>query len=837
MRHKVVGFLQVYNEIRKGNLHRFVNHIFQHVDEVVVYDNGSTDGTYELLYSRTPHIIRGCKNEFYNEIHKKQKLLELALSLNPDFILWLDCDEVLAKGLDVQYICTKMIDMKVDGVGLPEINLWLSKRWKRVDNLYADGIFVRLWRIDKNKSIYFPLENGLHKRQYPAGIEHVVNIMDCPVIHYGFSDYNNLAHKFFTYRRYGQRGYPLLRILSEDEKDNSLKVEKVDESIFPVDLLTDYEKPIVHSFKTQMNEIYKYKEIVDKPNVSFICLIYKSVKWAEFLYTQFLKYTDITNHEFFFVANDPGLDVLQYLENRHIPHYVYRSPKPEEFYINNVYRAYNYGAEMAKGDYILFLNSDMAFSEGWFDRLFVKLTPSNCVTSRLVERGKWKSGQWGVERSFGNTPEDYDEQSFIEYSKDLKIDDLVLDGGLFMPLLIRRDDFTQIGGYPEGNIIPNSDIFTPTISLKGQPCVSGDVVLMKKLESRGIKHQTVFDSIVYHFQQGETDDKSQDIINSCSPIVICNDYVKGRNGEKVLWEFLLEDIENTTKVDLDTLNYPRSSDWESKIGEYIKSNLSPSYIFQNASFMRLVDENTPSVVYLQDNFINLGYNTEEQFNNLNKSKFIIGNSISIASSYPEYDVDVIPIGVDHQLFSPSNKITSRIKHNLPINRKIGIFVGEFNTIKGFEKLKNVIVLNPRIYWILVSKNADDKVADNYNIKIYNKISQNLLVDLLSASDFYINTSPEESLCLAAVEAAMCNIPLIMYEVGFLVGLDVKYKNKLWIDLKSIREEEIQDITFSGFCPRDIILELGYSKEEVMKRWKSKFRDIQLKLDWSKKYKF
>lgn len=851
---KVVGFLQVYNEIRKGNLHRFLSHIFNHVDQLVVYDNGSTDGTYEELLKRTPYIIRDSSNNFCRELIKKQKLLDLALSLNPEFILWLDCDEVLAKGVDIQVLCSKAIELDVDGIGLPEINLWLSEGWHRVDNLYDKGMYVRLWRIKAGIDIYFPEEEGLHKVQYPKGIDKVVNVLDCPVLHYGFADYNNLAHKYFIYRHYGQRGYNLLRILMEDGDPTqlcklttenppvfeTLRTLPVELSMFPDDLVpVDMSKPGIHTFEEQMVKIYKYKDLVYKPNVSFICLIYKSVKWLKFVYSQFLKYTDISSGEFFFVANDPTPEVENYLQVNHIPHYIYRNTpeQREEFYINNVYRAYNYGASKANGDYIVFLNSDMAFSPDWFNKLFVKLKPDNCVTSRLVESGRWKSGTWGIEKNFGVDSNSYLEQDFLNFAMEVESPNTVIDGGLFMPLLIRKSDFVGVGGYPEGNVVPNTDIYNPTIAKKGEVCISGDVILMDKLSKFGVKHQTVFDSIVYHFQQGEMSDcQERDGISrqNCN-ILVCNDYITGRNQEKVLWGQLVESQKGLTGIDLDLLGVEYKTGWENKMREYIYQNYTSwSFIFQNASFMEFLDNKKvgKTLTYLQDNFVKLGYDTTIQTETLNKSDHIIANSVSIASWYPEYDIDIIPIGVDEKLFRPQNKVLLRFKHNLPLTNRIGIFVGSFNKIKGIDMLQQVIERNPQIYWILVSKDTD-KPEFKYRGQVYNRIGQDLLSELYAASDFYLNTSHEESQCLAAIEAGLCDIPLIMRNVGFLVDFPEVYKEKIWIDLDYV--DSINNISLEKYSPRPVLLAVGYDLSTNLKLWYRKFCDIQLKIDSSKYY--
>ena len=116
------------------------------------------------------------------------------------------------------------------------------------------------------------------------------------------------------------------------------------------------------------------------------------------MYEQVLKYTEMDDKEFFFVANDATEEVLAYLRQNNIPHYEFHnSPEQQaEWYVNRVYRAYNYAAAKARGDFLVFINSDMAFSPGWFDNLWKAYSGSNCVASRLVESGKLPSGQYGI---------------------------------------------------------------------------------------------------------------------------------------------------------------------------------------------------------------------------------------------------------------------------------------------------------------------------------------------------------------------------------------------------------------------------------------------------------
>jgi glycosyltransferase involved in cell wall biosynthesis/predicted O-methyltransferase YrrM len=504
-KYKIVCICQVYNEMIKANLERFFRYTKPLVDAIVVYDDGSTDGSYEFMLSQTPYVIRGIQNDFANEISHKQVLLQEALKLEPDFILWLDADEVLtASAVDhLQGICALCIDRQIDGVVFHEVNLWRSHSWRRLDSLYDVGWFVRLWRVTPGMSYNKP-QPGLHQRPYPPSIKRLHWVDTIKVLHYGFSSKQRLAHKYLVYESHGQRGYDMLdRLISEEQ----LVLEKVPQEYFPEGLWEDDEKPEPLNWSQSLAYVEEFREEVFRPHFSIICLIYKSVAWLKFVYEQVLKYTEMTRKEFFFVANDATDEVIEYLREHDIPHYEFNNSAEQraEWYVNNVYRAYNYAAAKAKGDFLIFINSDMAFSPGWFDNLWRAYNGSNCVCSRLVESGKLPSGQYGIEKDLGRNYSSYRENEFQQYAAAIA-QSKVENGGLFMPLLIRKKHFEMAGGYPEGQVVVGSNIYDPIIAKWGEACISGDTVLMQKLHAHGIIHQTVFDSVVYHFQWGEKDD-------------------------------------------------------------------------------------------------------------------------------------------------------------------------------------------------------------------------------------------------------------------------------------------------------------------------------------------
>lgn len=218
---RLIGFLQIHNESKKGNLERVLNHLSKFCDDIVIYDDGSTDNSYEVASKFTKNIIRSPVNDFKNEILHKQKLLELGLSLNPDWIVWLDADEVFDRDGElyaIRGLCRYGESKKIDGFSFLEFNLWNGLSEYRVDELWHKLWTVRLWR--NNGDLTFGKERGLHIQVSPDGI-HKICRTDVKVIHYGFSSKEKIDEKYKMYKEHSQTGRLLERI--RDENDISLK--------------------------------------------------------------------------------------------------------------------------------------------------------------------------------------------------------------------------------------------------------------------------------------------------------------------------------------------------------------------------------------------------------------------------------------------------------------------------------------------------------------------------------------------------------------------------------------------------------------------------------------
>ena len=196
---KIYAFIQMYNEETTGHLKRCLENCKDWADNIIIYDDKSTDNSVELAKQYTNNIILGEKNEWTKETFHKQTMLEYIHNMDdkPDWILWLDCDEIVDRNCitNIHKFCEKHKDSNIDAFSFQQINLWRGERYYRTDGaLYGEnfngaGWFVRLWKY--NLSLNMIKKIGADQRLYPINI---INIQPCEfkIIHYGFSNYKLL---------------------------------------------------------------------------------------------------------------------------------------------------------------------------------------------------------------------------------------------------------------------------------------------------------------------------------------------------------------------------------------------------------------------------------------------------------------------------------------------------------------------------------------------------------------------------------------------------------------------------------------------------------------------
>jgi SAM-dependent methyltransferase len=190
----LVAQVCMFNEVKKGNLDRCLDNLSRYCDHIVAYDDASTDNSVEIAGRYRAHVIQGQVNNQMQELAHKQMILEKSLELGATHLFWLDCDEVLdRKGTlsGLRRLCENWPE-DIDAFSFPEINLWRSQTWQRIDSLFTVARFVRLWKVQSG--ISFKVQDGVHKQLYPHTIR---EIREAPfsVIHYGFCNYKEMLVK------------------------------------------------------------------------------------------------------------------------------------------------------------------------------------------------------------------------------------------------------------------------------------------------------------------------------------------------------------------------------------------------------------------------------------------------------------------------------------------------------------------------------------------------------------------------------------------------------------------------------------------------------------------
>lgn len=851
----IIGFLQIRNEVSTGHLNRFIQYNLELFDKLYVYDDASTDGTAELISKHATVLVRGDESKFSSELTNKAELLEKVISScnEGDAILWLDADEVVyASKQELKELIQESFSLGYDSVALEHRNLWRSDSWYRVDHNFNDLRPARVWKVSKGLS--FPKRFGLHVTTEPLGLKATRQVDRYPVVHFGFASDDLILRKHETYRQHWLKGYALNRLISEA----GLSLKPLNER--EVNLGSRFSK--LHGWGLEdsppqrlsslqwsiraraLEEEFEQKK--QRAEVTLVSLIYKDLDWLEFQYSQLLNLqTDLPmgKVDILFIANDATPEVLSFLQENGIPHKSVKTRvDDDEWFINSVYRAYNSAVEFSKTDYVYLVNSDMAYTKGTLARLFERRNPNLMLASRLVELGVLESGLHGIERSFGSKPKTFRQKEFNNYASTISTPK-IHDGGLYMPLLVHRKTFLKLGGFPEGNLTPESleeyvSGGRPVIAVQGATSIPGDRAFILRAEQSSVLHKTAFDSIAYHFQAGERRSNSRKR-QKPSGYAVINDTLTGINQERVLWQILLERLETSgVKVLPVSGKFPVGKIgglisplrlWLNSVEAFRKRG-QPRVTFSNASYALSAPGPSRKVVFRQDNPAD-PLNKLIQKINLARADSILANDPAFVDQENRRNIRWIPVPLAEQWWRLQEFTASQSK-----NKRV-IFVGSFSETKGWPKLSALVSTRKDIEWTLVSKYANDDHGlgspNGKNWDVFRQIPQDKLKVMVANSDLLIVASPYETQCLAALEALSQDTPVLTTPTGFLGGYALG-KHEFGIVSDDLdRDLDLALRSLEEFQPRRFLEKLSLVGDQSWEAWdkilrtelESSFRDL------------
>jgi len=130
---KLICLLRVKNA--KLTIKECLSKLSQLCDEIVIVDNGSTDGTLSFC-KKFPKVVVIEKTVGFDEGRDKILAHELAKRRKPDWLLWLDADEIFERIATRQILEKYMSQPKLNLVKFRMFNFWLSRRYYRVDGIW-----------------------------------------------------------------------------------------------------------------------------------------------------------------------------------------------------------------------------------------------------------------------------------------------------------------------------------------------------------------------------------------------------------------------------------------------------------------------------------------------------------------------------------------------------------------------------------------------------------------------------------------------------------------------------------------------------------------------------
>ncbi len=219
--------------------------------------------------------------------------------------------------------------------------------------------------------------------------------------------------------------------------------------------------------------------------VTLVTLVYRSLKWLDFVMEGVAQAKTDTRYRWLVVANDATKEV------RADPRITidWDNEDPNEFYINRVYRAWNEGFLWAPTQLVVNLSNDMYVSDYWLDEMveLKRKEPRTIPCGLLVESGRIPSAMPEYVKNFGFHPEEFQTEAFLAHAITIRERGAEEPGRLFGPTLFDRQEWLDFGMYPEGN--PNG--------------IPGDKHLYDRYIAGGYRWVSCKGTVVAHLQTGE----------------------------------------------------------------------------------------------------------------------------------------------------------------------------------------------------------------------------------------------------------------------------------------------------------------------------------------------
>ena len=220
---KLVAILRVKDEILC--VRDCFSKLSELVDEIVILDNGSTDGTIEA-FDKFDKIVKIIHTEGYHEGRDKCLLLEEAKKRNPDWILWIDGDEIFEKNF-TRSVIDEYMESKYNKILFKLCHFWLSKEYFRINGplfAYTVGPQRSMWR--NAPDTHFS-SRKMHNGDI-RGINGPFYVSPYRLKHYGCVNKEKMKEKYDRYKAVDDTGERNYEHMNPDARAIRLKFREFD---------------------------------------------------------------------------------------------------------------------------------------------------------------------------------------------------------------------------------------------------------------------------------------------------------------------------------------------------------------------------------------------------------------------------------------------------------------------------------------------------------------------------------------------------------------------------------------------------------------------------------
>jgi glycosyltransferase involved in cell wall biosynthesis len=137
--------------------------------------------------------------------------------------------------------------------------------------------------------------------------------------------------------------------------------------------------------------------------------------------------------------------------------------------------------------------------------------------------------------------------------------------------------------------------------------------------------------------------------------------------------------------------------------------------------------------------------------------------------FPLDEIVVIENGVDTSRFrppSPLEKIELRYKYDLPLNKRIVLFVGPLTYSKGVDVLELILKGLKNVLLIALTP-TKGQLLNCFKNRVIFSVPYGQIHELYMLSDLFISPSRYEAFSLSLLEAMACGLPFVSFRTGWL----------------------------------------------------------------------